>query len=179
MKKTILIVSLVLLFLLVLNVAANVYYSIENANLRNQITVLQEEIESLKAESLNKANIVTALGITEVTPTPTSQNTWDRNYSHLWITGWVFNSGLGMAIGVGLNILAYDESNKVLLNETMPVLDNGYIETYAIPPHTNQPRPLTTNIFSQQNMTVIMGIYHEGVFSNSTRYEAIPVFQNP
>jgi len=173
-KKTTIVVSFVLLLLLALTIATSVFYNIENANLRKQVASLQEEIRLVKS-----ADIVTALAITEVPLTPTSPNSWDRNCSHLWITGSVFNSGLGMAIGVGLNILAYDGSNKVLLNETMPILDNGYIVTYAVPPYTNQARPLTTNIFSQQNMTVIMGIYHEGVFSNSTRYEAVPVYQNP
>ena len=38
-----------------------------------------------------------------------------------------------------------------------------------------KPPVLHTNIFSKQNMKVIMGIYHEGVFSSSPRYEAIPI----
>jgi len=173
MKKTTIVVSLVLLLLLALTIATSVFYNIENANLRKQVASLQEEIRLVKS-----ANIVTALGITEVPLTPTSPNSWDRNYSHLWITGSVFNSGGGMAIGVGLNILAYDESGKVLLNVTAPILSNGYMVAY--PPHTGKLLgPLNTNIFSQQNMTVILGVYHEGIFSDSTRYEAIPVYENP
>ena len=83
-----------------------------------------------------------------------------------------------MAIGVGLNILVYDESSEVLLNVTAPILSNGYM--VACPPHTGKLLgPLNTNIFSQQNMTVILGVYHEGIFSDSTRYEAIPVYENP
>ncbi len=184
-RKTI---SFVLLFLLVLAIATSVYYNIENSTLRNQAAILQEEINSLQTEigalkpsNLVTANIVTSLGFTEVPPNPTSDSSVDRNYSHLWITGSLFNSGKEMAIGVGLIVLAYDESNKVLMNETIPVSLGGYSVTYAIPPrNTLHSTPMMhTNIFSQQNVTVILGIYHEGIFSKSTRYEAIPLYKNP
>lgn len=169
-------ISFVLLFLLVLAIATSVYYNIENSNLRNQVTSLQEEISLMKS-----ANLVTSLGFTEVLPNPTSDSSVDRNYSHLWITGSLFNSGGEIAIGVGLIVLAYDESNRVLMNETVPVSLGGYSVTYAIPPRNNlHPTPIMhTNIFSEQNVTVILGIYHEGIFSDSTRYEAIPIYKNP
>jgi hypothetical protein len=151
-RKTI---SFVLLFLLVLAIATSVYYNIENSNLRNQSAILQDEINALQIEigALKPSNSVTANIVTS----------------------------LGFTIGVGLIVLAYDESNKVLMNETIPVSLGGYSVTYAIPPHnTPHSTPMMhTNIFSQQNVTVILGIYHEGIFSKSTRYEAIPIYKNP
>jgi hypothetical protein len=180
-------VSLFLALLLVLTIPTIVNYNIENSNLKKQVASLQEEISQLQKEigtlkpsSLMTANIVTALGFTEVPPNPKSNSAIDRNFSHLWITGSLFNSGGGRAIGVGLNILAYDESNKVLMNVTVPIVSGGYSVTYAIPPHNNlNPAPIMhTNIFSQQKMTVILGIYHQGIFSDSTRYEAIPIYKS-
>jgi hypothetical protein len=150
---------------------------INNANLVAEIKNLQEQVKNLNQENikLKSASIVTALGFKELPPKATANNPFlgSPNYHYLWITGWIFNSGGSMAANTSLVILAYDSSDNVLLNVTVPVIPY-FTSTSAIMHH--QPAPVGGVILSQQNMTVRMEVYHEGVFLNGTRYEAIPVY---
>jgi hypothetical protein len=173
------VVALLLVVLLVVSVVYSVSIYQQNVKLRNENSILIEEIIALKS-----ANLVTALGIVEIPPYGESYWGGNGNSSYLWITGWVFNSGAAMARKAGLEVLAFDEFNAVLMNFTVPVIEGG-IAAFS----TNESRNLipsylypTTlefgNVLSQQNVTIRMAIFHEGVFPNETRYEINPVWEN-
>jgi hypothetical protein len=186
MGKTLTFVAiLVVAVLLITLLATTLYYNNIVSDRDSKISALESQIDNLKNELASqsgqanvRANVITGLGISDVPPDPASKDSTARQYSHLWITGWVYNNGLAMAKGVGLIILAYDSSNKVILNQTMPVMNSATVYSTAIIHNSMKLPVLHTNIFSQQNMTVIMGIYHEGVFPSSTRYEAIPIYNS-
>ena len=146
--------------------------------LESQIANLNDKVAKLTSQVDVRANVITGLGISEVPPDPTSKDSTAQQYSHLWITGWVFNNGLAMATNVGLIILAYDNTNKILLNITMPIMNSATVYSTSLIHGSLKPPILHTTILSQQNMTVIMGIYHEGIFPSSTRYEAIPIYES-
>ena len=123
MDKIRLTLGLMLIILIALTIPTIVYYNTdeyqtENSKLKKQVGELQAEIRVLKT-----ANLTAALGVIEEPPDlPTSQE--DNQYcllSHLWITGWVFNAGGSMAVNTGLNVLAFDETNNVLMNVTVPI----------------------------------------------------------
>jgi hypothetical protein len=95
----------------------------------------------------------------------------------------VFNSGAGMANNAGLNVLAFDEENFVLMNYTVPIVGYGVFsinENRTLIHSYVQLTPLEFgNVLSQQNVTVRLAIFHEGLFLNSTRYQINPVWGNP
>lgn len=176
---------LVVAVLLTSLIVTTLYYNGLVNDSDSKISALESQIDNLNNELANqsgqvnvRANVVTGLGISDVPADPNSGDSTARQYSHLWITGWVSNNGLAMAKNVGLIILAYDQSGKVLLNQTMPVMDSAIVYSTSIIHNSPAPPNLHTTILSQQNMTVIMGIYHEGIFPSSTRYEAIPIYES-
>jgi hypothetical protein len=174
------VVALLLVFLFIVSVVYSVFLYQQNVNLRNENSILKEELTTLKS-----ANIVTALGVVEIPPYWESYWGGNGNYSYLWITGWVFNSGASMAKKAGLDVLAFDEANSVLMNYTVPITEGGIgafstNETLRnLIPYYIYPTPLEFgNVLSQQNVTVRLAIFHEGIFPNSTRYEINPVWEN-
>lgn len=173
------VVALLLASLLIVSVVYSVYLYQQNANLRNENSILKEEIATLKS-----ANIVTALGVVEIPPYAQSYWGASGNYSYLWITGWVFNSGASIASKAGLEVLAFDETNAVLMNYTVPITEGG-IGAFStndtlrnLIPYYLYPTPLEFgNLLSQQNVTVRLAIFHDGAFSNNTRYQVNPVWE--
>jgi hypothetical protein len=173
-------VTILLAGLLTLSVAISLFLYSENSILNSQVLSLKSEIEKLKS-----ANLVTALGVVEIPPYGESYWGGNGNYSYLWITGWVFNSGASMARKAGLEVLAFDEANAVLMNYTVPITEGGigaYSTNYTLRnliPYYLYPTPLEfDNVLSQQNVTVRLAIFHEGIFPNSTRYEINPLWEN-
>jgi sensor domain CHASE-containing protein len=171
------VVALLLVFLLIVSVVYSVFLYQQNVNLRNETAILKEELTTLKS-----ASIVTALGVVEIPPY--GESYWGGN-GYLWITGWVFNSGANMARKAGLDVLAFDGANVVLMNYTVPITEGGIgafstNETLRnLIPYYLYPTPLEFgNVLSQQNVTVRLAIFHEGIFPNSTRYEINPVWEN-
>jgi hypothetical protein len=170
-------VTILLAVLLIVSLASSVFQYFENQRLTSQVQSLNDEIKTFKS-----ANVVTALGVVEIPPL--GANYWGGNgdYSHLWITGWVFNSGASMAKKAGLQVVAFNESNAVLLNYTLPIADAG-VDAFATKPSLLPsyiyPAPLEfNNLLSQQNVTVRVAIFHEGIFPNNTRYQITPVWEN-
>ena len=179
MKKEMVALTIAVLVITLLSTTV-FYYSLTNEK-DSKISALESQIVDLNNQITHpKANIVTALGVTDVPPSGNPPGTLEANYSHLWITGWLFNTGAGAAMNVSVNALAYDSSNIVLLNETVPAPSSGLIMFPATLPSNGAHIPYTgtTNIYSQQNITVRFGIYHTGIFPNNTRYEAIPIYAN-
>lgn len=170
-------VTILLAVLLSVSLASSVFLYFENQRLTSQVQSLDGEIKTLKS-----ANVVTALGVVEIPPLGASYWGGNGDYSHLWITGWVFNSGASMAKQAGLQVLAFDESDTVLMNFTVPITEGG-IGAFATKPNLIPsylyPAPLEfNNLLSQQNVTVRVAIFHEGVFPNSTRYQITPVWES-
>jgi hypothetical protein len=176
---------LLIFVLLISSVVTTAFYynsllSDRNSQLSNRdskISALQSQIAVLKT-----ANLETALGVVEVPADRTTQLYWANNNSHVWITGYVFNSGGSMAINAGVQVPAFDKNNSTLMNVTVPI-SFGVFDTSEkknlIPGYYQASSMTFGNIFSQQNVTVRVGIYHEGFFSNSTTYKIIPVWTNP
>ena len=76
-----------------------------------------------------------------------------------------------MARKAGLMVLAFDEGNTVLMNYTVPITEGGIgafstNETFRdLIPYYLYPTPLEFgNVLSQQNVTVRLAIFHDGVF---------------
>lgn len=157
-------------------------YKTENQNLKRQVEALQEELNAFRT-----ANLTSAFGVIEEPPISPEEN--PQQYcllSHLWITGWVYNSGGSIARNVGVNVLAFDDANNVLMNVTVPV--KFYADTATDDALERQvPRwthfvPLSEieqgSLLSMENATVRFGVFHEGSFPDSTRYEVTPVWEN-
>jgi hypothetical protein len=173
------VVTLLLASLLALAVVISLFLYVDNLELERQVTNLNDEIVVLKS-----ANLTTALGVVEIPPYGESYWGGNGNTSYVWITGWVFNSGASMAKKAGLQVLALDQSNAVLMNYTVPIASGGIAafssnETKNPIPYYLYPTSLEFgNVLSQENVTVRMAIFHEGVFSNNTRSEVNPVWHN-
>ena len=180
MGKAVKLVALLVVAILLVTLLVTILYYNSLVNEKNSKISNLESQSTPELSNTPTANIITALGITESPPSQVSYNGLNGMYSHLWITGSLFNSGLGMAKGVGLQVLAFDKSNKILMNATVPIMPNTMVVSYAQISHSNSgPPTMHSNIFSQQNVTVSLAIFHEGTFPNSTRYEAIPIYTNP
>jgi len=171
-------VTILLVALFAVGWVTSMFLYYENLNLTNQVVSLNEEVKTLRS-----ANLVTALGIVEIPPYGESYWGNNGNSSYLWITGWVFNYGAAMAREAGLDVLAYDESNEVLMNYTVPITSGG-IAAFSTNPSKNlipdylYPASLEFgNVLSQENVTIRMAIFHEGTFANATTYQINPVWE--
>jgi hypothetical protein len=181
MNKLNLVLSLTLLLIIASTIPTVIYYNADNHRLNNEINELRQELTTLKT-----ANLKAALGVTEIPPQP--NQIWGSKNSHLWITGWIFNSGASKAIHAGLRGLVFNETNAVVLNITVPITDRGFSTAFndslvpAVPywlPDAISLNKLTyDNVLSEENVTVRFSIFHEGIFPSSTRYQIIPIWEN-
>ena len=171
-------VILLLAILLSASLITSLFFYTENLKLKDQVYSFNQEINILKS-----ANLTTALGIVEIPPHYySSEIWWVSNFSYIWVTGWVFNSGAGIGENAGLEVLAFDKENSVLMNYTVPIVSDGVFsinENKTLIPYYQHLTPLEFgNVLGQQNATVRLSIFHEGSFPNSTRYEINPVWEN-
>lgn len=140
------------------------------STLQSQISVLQSKIASLKT-----ANITTALGIVDLPPDKTYQMYPYDNKSRVWITGSILNAGGGWALNPRLQVLAFDENGKTLMNTTTSVRYGVWdIERNSKGIYFNSVE--FEDMCPQQSATVSLSIYHEGFFPNSTTYRIVPVW---
>lgn len=181
MDKIRLTLVLLLLFSTLLSTYTIMYYQTDNSNLRKQLKGLQEEITVLKT-----ANLTSAFGIIEVPARP-DQILGSIN-SHLWVTGWIFNSGGSIARNVALNVLAFNQSNDVIMNVTVPIASGSEFATatedylvpkvpYYVPGSISLGELKYGTVLSQQNMTIKFSLYHAGSFPDTTRYEINPLWE--
>jgi hypothetical protein len=181
MNKLNLALSITLLLIIASTIPAVIYYNAENRRLSDEISELHHELATLKT-----ANLIAALGVTEIQPQP--DQIFGSKDSHLWITGWVLNSGASKAIHAGLTVLAFDETNAVVLNVTVPVTDRGFSTAlndslvpavpYWLPGAISLNKLTYGDVLSEENVTVGFSIFHEGIFPSSTRYQIIPIWEN-
>jgi hypothetical protein len=101
-------------------------------------------------------------------------------YNHLLIMGSVTNTGVTTAYNAGLHVVAYQADGKVQINMTVP-LDNWANETTnentdfapvfgtdaSTQIYGNESLQLG-NLYSGQNITIILGIFHHGTVTNWT-----------
>jgi hypothetical protein len=140
------------------------------SNLQSQIAMLQSQIESAKT-----ANIVTSLGVIDIPADKTYQMYPSDNKSHVWITGTIFNAGGGWALNPKLQVLAFDENGKQLMNTTTSVR-NGVWDAERNSKGIYFNSGEFNDMCPQQNTTVSLSIYHEGFFPNSTTYRIVPLW---
>jgi hypothetical protein len=80
-----------------------------------------------------------------------------------------------------LKVLAFEANGRILMNITVPLISGSYStnENEPLMPYYIQLTPLAFgNVLSQQDLELRIAIYHEGTFSNSTKYEMTPVWTN-
>jgi hypothetical protein len=93
------------------------------ASLNSQLSDFEGIVENLSGVVTNftTANLVTALGATEV-PKNSSHNLPSVHlYNHLYISGSVINIGKGTAYNAGLHVVAYDINGGLRINMTFPL----------------------------------------------------------
>ncbi len=159
------------------------------ALLNSQITDLNQRVSDLKAQAANvisqtenllSPKIVTSLGISEVPNDSPHNFPTPLLYNHLLIMGSVANTGVTTAYNAGLHVVAYQADGKVQINMTVP-LDNWANETTnentdfapvfgtdaSTQIYGNESLQLG-NLYSGQNVTIILGIFHQGTVTNWT-----------
>jgi outer membrane murein-binding lipoprotein Lpp len=136
-------------------------------SLNNQIADLNSQISSLKNRMA--ANLVTALGASEVQSNSTYNADNPTTFNHLFISGTVRNEGLETAYNAGLHVVAYDATSEVVINMTVPL---GY-GTYG---SGSSNSPLTLGrLNSQESVTVSISIVHINV---AATWKITPVWTN-
>jgi hypothetical protein len=152
------------------------------ANLDSRVSVLKNQAanEDSQTKNLLSAKIVTSLGISEVPYDSPHNFPTPLLYNHLLIMGSVTNTGVTTAYNAGLHVVAYQADGKVQINMTVP-LDNWANETTnentdfapvfgtdaSTQIYGNESLQLG-NLYSGQNVTIILGIFHHGTVTNWT-----------
>jgi hypothetical protein len=159
------------------------------ASLNSQIADLTNKVSDLKTQATNvdsqienllSPKIVTSLGISEVPYDSPHNFPTPLLYNHLLIMGSVANTGVTTAYNAGLHVVAYQADGKVQINMTVP-LDNWANETTnentdfapvfgtdaSTQIYGNESLQLG-NLYSGQNVTIILGIFHHGTVTNWT-----------
>ncbi len=143
--------------------------------LNNQTTNQDSKITNLTAQvaNLTSANLVTALGITEISNT----SSIPRSFNRLYIKGSVTNRGSETAFDAGLHVVAYSKDGILDINMTVPLTTYGlgefgtnaaiYSYLYSFDPYCTS-SPKFGNLLSGQSVNVNLDIYHEGAVTNWT-----------
>lgn len=147
-------------------VGTTIYYNNQTAKLISQISSLHDQITNLTT-----ANLVTALGVTEVLGN-SSHNIVVQPYNHLYISGQVNNTGKGTAYNSGLNVVAYDAQGTLEINITVPFGfgvfgTNKATEAQALRVSGSSSLELGF-VYSGQSVGADSAIYHEGYVTNWT-----------
>jgi hypothetical protein len=197
MDKKIIATSILIAILFVAAIAGTIIYcnvvidggNSKIASLNEQIANLNSKVSDLKSQAANvnsqitnliSPNIVTSLGVTEVPYDSPHNYPTPLLYNHLLIMGSVTNTGLTAAYNAGLHVVAYQADGKIQINMTIP-LDNGQNETTnentdfapvfgtdaSTQIYGNESLQLG-NLYSGQNVTVTLGIFHHGTVTNWT-----------
>ena len=197
MDKKIIATSILIAILFVVAIAGTIVYcngvisdgNSKIASLNSQIANLDGKVSDLRTQAANinsqtknmlSAKIVTSLGISEVPYDSPHNFPTPLLYNHLLIMGSVTNTGVITAYNAGLHVVAYQADGKVQINMTVP-LDNWANETTnentdfapvfgtdaSTQIYGNESLQLG-NLYSGQNITIILGIFHHGTVTNWT-----------
>ena len=150
--------------------------SIQISEFENQITYLTSQVSNLTS-----ANLVTALGITEVNKDTSKV---PRSYNRLYIDGTITNAGTSTAFNVGLHVAAYTVDGTLEINMTIPLTKgeigadaatNSYVLSFDPYVPINESSMKLGVLVSGQIAQVQFNIYHQGVVCNWT---ATAVYSN-
>jgi hypothetical protein len=175
--------ALIVAVLFVSAIAGTIIYCngvIKDGN--SKIASLNGQIADLSSQILNltSANLVTALGVTEVPYDSPNNFPSPLLYNHLFITGSVTNTGEGTAYNAGLHVVAYEANGKVEVNMTVPLdgpenVTGNEITILAPVFGTNAATQIYGNdslqlgeLYSGQTASISLGIFHEGTVTNWT-----------
>ncbi len=183
-KKTI----LMSVFMVAMLLAGIVFYyeskmelmNTQIANLNIQLSNLEDINANLSSLVTNftTANLVTALGATEI-PKNSSHNTPSAHlYNHLYISGSVTNTGQGIAYNAGIHVLAYDNYGVLKIDMTVPLgggkpafgTDSEIIEYIGGGSST-----ILRSVHAGETIAVDIAIFHRDTVSNWT---VTPVWTN-
>ena len=150
------------------------------ASLNSQLSNLEDILANLSSLVTNftTANLVTAIGATEV-PKNSSHNLPSVHlYNHLYISGSVINTGEGTAYNAGLHVVAFDMNGGLRINMTVPLgggmaafgTDSKIIEYLGGGSST-----VLGRLYGGETTGIDIAIFHEGTVSNWTM---TPVWTN-
>ena len=191
-KKTIA-TSLLIAILFVAATAETIIYSngvlndgnSKIASLNSQIANLESKVAGLNTQASQTNNllspkIVTSLGVSEVPYDSPHNFPTPLLYNHLIIMGSVANTGVTTAYNAGLHVVAYQADGKVQINMTVPLVNwanettnenTDFAPVFGTDASTqiygNESLQLG-NLYSGQNTTIILGIFHHGTVTNWT-----------
>jgi hypothetical protein len=198
MNKKIIAISVLIAILFVSAIAGTIIYcngvindgNSKIASLNGQIANLDSKVSNLKGQVANlssqiinlygSANLVTALGVTEVPYNSPNNFPSPLLYNHLFIAGSVTNTGTGTAYNAGLHVVAYEANGKVEVNMTVPLVGNvnvtgGEITDFAPVFGTDAATQIygndslqLGNLYGGQTVSISLGIFHEGTVTNWT-----------
>ena len=184
-EKLVLTILIVVVVLLVSAVAGTIVYyngavndrnskialmNTQIANLTSQTSSLKSQVTNLTSQltNLTSANLVTALGITEVSNT----SSISRSYNRLYIDGSVTNMGVGTAFNAGLHVVAYAADGTLEINMTVPLTFGEFGTDDATTSYVFSFDPFNYlkfgSLVSGQTANVDLDIYHEGIVSDWT-----------
>jgi hypothetical protein len=176
-KRYKVIAALIVAVLFVSAIAGTVfYYDGKIANLNSQISKLDAVIAKFPT-----AHLVDSLGIREIlgnesnsmgAPTPIP-------FNYLFITGQVTNTGEGVALNAGLNVVAYDAIGTLEVNMTLPLNSGIYgtdnaTNTFVLNNYVSSSQTLGV-LDSGQVAYITISILHEGI---ATNWSVTPVWTN-
>ena len=183
MKKKIMAIPVLIAVLFVSAIAGTVIYCIGVINDGNsKIASLNSQIANLNSQIINltSANLVAALGVTEVPYNSPNNYPTPLLYNHLYISGSVTNTGQGIANNAGLHVVAYAANGTLELNMTVPLdsqenVTSNDITDFAPVFGTNAATQIYGNdslqlgkVYSGQTVPINLGIFHEGAVTNWT-----------
>jgi len=157
MNKKFIPVAVLILALLLLG---TVFYYNEDITNRNS-----------KGTNLDVANVIADLNITEIPRDYPYNVPSPLPYNYLYITGSAANTGEDTAYNAGLHVAAYNAAGELEINLTVPLVNGATFgsdaatEAYVSNSYANSSQQLGS-LNSQQNLTIEVGIFHEGVVSN-------------
>jgi hypothetical protein len=139
-------------------------------SLNDQIATIQANLQAEVAQlngTINSANLITALGITEVISTSVYNANDPATLNHLFIKGTVSNEGLKTAYNAGLSVSGYDANNASVVNLIVPL---GF-GIFGI--GVNSTSSTLGSLAGEQTATINISIYHEGT---AVTWKIIPVW---
>jgi outer membrane murein-binding lipoprotein Lpp len=197
-KKIIALSALIVAMLFVISIAGTIFYyngvvsdknskielmNSQIANLNSQISDLKSQVANLNGQitNLTSANLVTALGITEVQYNSGHDMTNPAPFNHLYIAGSVTNMGEGTAYNAGLHVVAYDANGGLVINMTVPLAyiasfgTNAETVAYALEHYGGRSSLQLGSLLTTQTADIDIQIFHEG---NASNWNITPVWTN-
>ena len=147
----------------------------ETPSLLSQISDLKNQLTNVTSiiTNLTSANLVTSLGITEVTGNSSNfrGTATPVPYNYLFIQGGVTNTGEGYAYNAGLHVVAYTANGTLEINMTVPL---GQSNTYVATTYPNN-QPTLSTLHSLEGSSIGITIYTEDLVTN---WNVTPVWTN-